>query len=427
MKCPIVYPVESTGTATRVYPCSQSPTGYVVRFCLKAPQRRRVWVIGDWMFSHAAGSTVADSARIWPHQWRRGLFPHTLLGLKSTPKELKNQTPGEKIDVSKFEFDWKILKLGMYEMERGEDGLFTCTIPLPSGVYNYRFVLDLPDGNPLRMETITDPAAPPSAAPGESPNMSQVFVPFDPAFQEEDRGVELPAPAQWQGSVEYRSYPTDPRFGLGDSLTCAVYLPRGYDAVTDTVYSVLYLSHGGGDSLSAWLNQGAMTSILDQLIGEGKIPPVVVVLMDNEAFHWNNAEKTIPNLTRWLMPWVEENYRVSREPTGRGFAGLSAGGMLAFEVLDAVGGQFGAVGIWSGGRRFPADPARPLRPQARVHIGAGYYDDAHYAFALPLEKELTEQKIPYLSWYPLGGHQWQVWRKLLEDYLIRVFPGPGRH
>lgn len=104
---------------TSVFFSPESPTGYAVRFCYPAPERERVWVLGDWMFSDAARSTVTDSARIWPHEWKKGVFPHTLMGLKSTPKELKKQVPGEEIDVSKFEFDWDILKLGLYENGEG--------------------------------------------------------------------------------------------------------------------------------------------------------------------------------------------------------------------------------------------------------------------------------------------------------------------
>lgn len=62
---------------TSVFSSQESPTGYAVRFCYPAPERERVWVLGDWMFSDAARSTVTDSARLWP-------------------KELKEQCPGKK-------------------------------------------------------------------------------------------------------------------------------------------------------------------------------------------------------------------------------------------------------------------------------------------------------------------------------------------
>lgn len=411
--------------ATTVFPSPESPTGYAVRFCFFAPGRERVWVLGDWMFSDAARSTVTDSARIWPHEWKKGVFPHTLMGLKSTPVELKGQVPGEEIDVSKFEFDWDILKLGLYELERDGQGVFSRTVPLPSGVFNYRFVLDMPDGNPLRMVSVPDPAALPKTAEGEAGPLSQVYVPFDGARQADDRSIELPCPPGERGSVRYCRYPTDPAFGLGAEQTCAVYLPRGYEKARGKL-PVLYLSHGGTDGLSAWVNQGSMPAILDNLIRSGRIPPMVVILMDNEAFRWNDREKCIPNLTGCLMPWAERTLPVADRAEGRAFAGLSAGGMLAFEVLEAAGDLFAAVGIWSGGQRFDADFDRPCLRHPKIHIGAGEYDDAHFAFSRPLAEKLAVYGIPCRECYPLGGHQWSVWRRLLEDFLTGTFPGPSK-
>ena len=410
---------------TTVFPSPESPTGYAVRFRYFAPEREQVWVLGDWMFSDAAHSTVTDSARIWPHEWKKGVFPHTLMGLKSTPKELKEQVPGEDIDVSKFEFDWDVLKLGLYEMEKDARGVFSRTVPLPSGVFNYRFVLEIPEGNPLRMVSVPDPAFPPKAAEGETGVLSQVCVPFDAVRQTEDRSIELPCRPEDRGSVRYYRYPTDPAFGLGAEQTCAVYLPKGYGEMQEKL-PVLYLSHGGTDGLSAWINQGAMPAILDHLIAEGRIQPMAVILMDNEAFHWNDREKCIPNLTDHLMPWAEQTFHIADTARGRAFAGLSAGGMLAFEVLEAAGDRLAAVGIWSGGQRFDADFDKPAMRFPKIHIGAGEYDDAHFAFSRPLVKKLAAHGISCRECYPLGGHQWSVWRKLLEDFLTKTFPGPTK-
>ena len=413
---------KAASRTTEVFANPDSPTGYTVCFRYFAPERDRVWVTGDWMFSDRRHSTVTDSARIWPHQWKKGVFPHTLMGLKTTPDELKSQVPGEKIDVSKFEFDWEILKLGIYEMEKDADGVFALDLPLPSGVFNYRFVLEIPDGNPLRMVSVPDPNALPTAAEGEKTPLSQVYVPFDPEHQSDDRSIELPCPKELRGTLKYCDYPTDPAFGLGETQICAVYLPKGYESLREKL-PVLYLSHGGTDGLSAWINQGAMPQILDHLIAGGRIPPMAVIVMDNEAFRWNDAEKCIPNLLHFLMPWAERSFRIADSAEGRAFAGLSAGGMLAFEVLEAAGDRFGAVGIWSGGQRFPADFEKPCLRMPKIHIGAGEYDDAHFAFSAPLAKTLTEHGIAFTEYYPAGGHQWSVWRKLLEDFLTGTFPG----
>lgn len=404
---------------TQVLESSDSPTGYVVSFRYKSTGYKTLSVIGDWMFSDKEHSTFKDSGRYWPHQWKKEYFPHTLLGLKTTPKELKNGTKGEEIDVSKFEFDWEVLKLGMYEMEKDEEtDIFSCTIPLPSGTYSYRFVVDMPDGNPLKMVTITDPSRKGYAYTSEEIQYSQVRVPFSAQYQNDDRTVELGCESEDRGTVCYVEYPVKLEFGVGATQPAAVYLPKDYDENREKPYPVLYLSHGGSESLSTWLNQGSMPQIMDSLIAEKKIEPTVVVTMDNSIYQWNHKEKNIPNLVECLMPYMEEHYRIARRPDGRAFAGLSAGGFLAFDVFESVGYLFGNIGIWSGGRRFEADYTKPYLKNVHVHIGAGEYDDAYRAFAQPLEKELLENEVPYTMEVIPGAHQWSVWRKLLEHFLI---------
>lgn len=66
-----------------------------------------------------------------------------------------------------------------------------------------------------------------------------------------------------------------------------------------------------------------------------------------------------------------------------------------------------------------ADYTKPYLKNVRVHIGAGTFDDAYRAFAQPLEQELLENGIPYTMDIIPGGHQWSVWRKLLEKFLSR--------
>jgi enterochelin esterase-like enzyme len=55
-----------------------------------------------------------------------------------------------------------------------------------------------------------------------------------------------------------------------------VYLPAGY-AETDRRYPVIYLLHGRGDDMHAWLN---VKPALDQLIASGDIPPIIAIMPD---------------------------------------------------------------------------------------------------------------------------------------------------
>src|SRR5687768_12429602 len=55
-----------------------------------------------------------------------------------------------------------------------------------------------------------------------------------------------------------------------------LYLPAGYES-SDQDYPVIYLLHGRGDTMEAWLN---VRDILDELIAVGDVPPLIAVMPD---------------------------------------------------------------------------------------------------------------------------------------------------
>ena len=57
-----------------------------------------------------------------------------------------------------------------------------------------------------------------------------------------------------------------------------VYTPPGYDANKSTRYPVLYLQHGGGEDRRVWIDLGRANVILDNLLAEGKVKPMIVVM-----------------------------------------------------------------------------------------------------------------------------------------------------
>jgi hypothetical protein len=62
-----------------------------------------------------------------------------------------------------------------------------------------------------------------------------------------------------------------------------VYTPPGYDANTKTRYPVLYLQHGGGEDRRVWIDLGHANVILDNLLAEGKVKPMIVVMETSTA------------------------------------------------------------------------------------------------------------------------------------------------
>jgi enterochelin esterase-like enzyme len=63
---------------------------------------------------------------------------------------------------------------------------------------------------------------------------------------------------------------------VGSKRRMVVYLPPGYSK--DTKYPVLYLLHGAGDNETGWQQKGRADVILDNLLADKKLVPMIVVM-----------------------------------------------------------------------------------------------------------------------------------------------------
>jgi predicted alpha/beta superfamily hydrolase len=145
-----------------------------------------------------------------------------------------------------------------------------------------------------------------------------------------------------------------------------VWLPPGYDAESATRYPVLYLNDGQNlfDPATAFAGVDWRVGVAaERLIGEGKIPPVVIVGIDNtgesrlrEYIPYRSLElrlfgpqgKRYPEfLLREVMPLIEKYYRVAKGPEHTGLGGSSLGGLITLYTQLAAPGVFGRLLIES--------------------------------------------------------------------------------
>jgi S-formylglutathione hydrolase FrmB len=147
--------------------------------------------------------------------------------------------------------------------------------------------------------------------------------------------------------------------------SCNIYVPAGYDeSDLDTSYNVLYLLHGVGGDQFEWLGKSVegdnylLCHMLDNLIANGDIEPIIVVLLNGRSTHdymdrTFNAEGTNMlgfyyldyELRYDLMPFIESTFHTyakigetapeAREYSRmhRAIAGLSMGGMQALNLI----------------------------------------------------------------------------------------------
>ena len=114
-----------------------------------------------------------------------------------------------------------------------------------------------------------------------------------------------------------------------------IWTPAGYNASTDKL-PVLYLIHGGGDNDASWPGVGKAGDILDNLLAEGKMVPMVVVMPDGSI----STEKFPDELTKDIIPYIEKNYRVKTDAANRALAGLSMGGLVGVSGFLGLGRLF---------------------------------------------------------------------------------------
>jgi enterochelin esterase-like enzyme len=262
-----------------------------------------------------------------------------------------------------------------------------------------------------------------------------------------------------------------------------VYTPPGYDSGTDR-YPVLYLLHGGGGDETQWSELGRAPEILDNLIVQGKIVPMIVVMGNGNItqLHAANAIATTPdqlnagamtgtpranalgeNLTRYpdsivkdIIPFVDKTFRTKADRDNRAIAGLSMGGAqsahAAFTYVDTFSWAAffsSAVPLLPGvGAVIPrpadADKRRGpglgqtidrvkfpqkypvIGPQLNqrmhlVYIGIGT-DDGLLESENDLAKMLDERGVKYVAYdLPGYGHEWAYWRLALGDFSQRLF------
>ncbi len=292
----------------------------------------------------------------------------------------------------------------IYDMTMDASGVWSFTIQLEPNLYNYRFIVH-DDG----MTTdVVDPANP--AWDSEAIN-GQVWVPGEAYEWVSEQDVP-------HGQLEEVYYYSDI---TGTMRPLAVYTPPDYDNNNRT-YPTVYLSHGAGGNHIDWSTQGAANNILDNLIAEKKIRPVVVVMTNfNDIPGFLDGYRM--DLIQSAIPFVEENYRVNRNPQQRAFGGLSMGGFAGSNILLNNPEAFGFIGLWSGAN-IPADSPGPenkrLYQMRGLHIGIGAQDFL-YDLTMSSVAVLDANGIEYDSLFTEGDcHTWYYWREALRDFLLRT-------
>jgi enterochelin esterase-like enzyme len=178
-----------------------------------------------------------------------------------------------------------------------------------------------------------------------------------------------------------------------------VYLPKGYadEANKDTRYPWIVWLHGFG-GYGEFQDRGG-AAVLDKLRGEGKIPPLVMVVFRSPAgrsvyLNGEAACDTEDLIVVDLVAHAQGKYRLADQPALRALMGVSMGGLGALKIAMKHPDVFGAVGAHSAAI-LPADPEqlppeykgmvdRQLRRGGLYKVLGDPIDKAKWAAEMPL-------------------------------------------
>jgi enterochelin esterase-like enzyme len=261
-----------------------------------------------------------------------------------------------------------------------------------------------------------------SGVGGGSPN-SELRMPE----WEEDPITTRPAEGMKRGKVEADILLNSKV--LGYQLTYSVYIPHGYKP--NHTYPVIYVIDG-----YEYMHEkmGNMVLVLDNLIHLQKIKPIIAIFIDHrEPVNRSNNrrmqelamnEKYLKFMTDELIPLIEKNHNVSKEPSTRAVLGTSMGGLSAAYFAFSRPDVFGLAGIQSPAFWFKPEIytlcANIENPPVKTFMTTGLINDTEEG-AKKMKSLLDQNTCTYEYREVPQGHSWGNWRDLIDDILIYFF------
>ena len=213
---------------------------------------------------------------------------------------------------------------------------------------------------------------------------------------------------------------------LGYQITYSVYYPPNYADANR--YTILYVTDG-----YEYMHErlGNMVTILDNLIGTEKIPPVIAVFIDHRepVNRFSNRRMTelsmndgyLNFITRELVPHVESKLLTAAYPYSRAIMGNSAGGLFAAWLAFSRPELFPLAGIQSPSFTFQpkiyAFCETAVKQPFKIFMTSGLIHDGEETTRKM--KEILEKRSCIFEYREVNqGHSWGNWRDLSDDMLV---------
>lgn len=314
------------------------------------------------------------------------------------------------------------------QMKKQENGVWEAVVgPLETGAYRYDFMIDnihvIDPRNPLTSESNLN-------------TWSLMYVPGAEFMDTKD------VPHGAIAEVTYYSVT------LNKFRRMHIYTPPGYEAGNDK-YPVFYLLHGAFDCDDSWSTVGRAGFILDNLLAEKKIVPMVVVMPAGHTGPFSFAtmkdrskfgrDEFVQEFSDDIRPYVEKNYRVIADKAHRAVAGLSMGGSHTLNIAVPHLSDYAYFGVFSSGIFGITGPGAAPQGQSWEDQNLKMLDDKDAKKDLKLVwfgtgkddflLETSRATVAMLKKHGFdvtyrestGGHTWKNWREYLHEYSQLLF------
>ncbi|MGO4292331.1 alpha/beta hydrolase [Chitinophaga sp. RAB17] len=234
---------------------------------------------------------------------------------------------------------------------------------------------------------------------------------------------------------------------LGKRREMNVYTPPGYSA--GKRYPVLYLLHGLGQDYRQWTEWCQADNIADNLIADGKMPPIIMVFPNGDskltvtdtstagrsgrADGFEGYRKPFEeDLLKDIIPYIESHYATINDHEHRAIAGLSMGGgqslnigLHHLETFAYIGGFSSAPNTNKFGGMYADVEFVPDMKAAReqmklLWIGCGNKDGL-FGISEKAHQYLNEIGVPHIWNVDTNGHDNNEWDRNLYLFSQQIF------
>ncbi|HJT76176.1 MAG TPA: alpha/beta hydrolase-fold protein [Gemmataceae bacterium] len=288
---------------------------------------------------------------------------------------------------------------------------------------------------------VSAPAAPTSTplprgqrGRGEGPRRGAIVLNPDdvPAFPDPPAGFDKERKDVPHGREEMISYESR---SVGTTRKMLVYTPPGYSG--EKKYPVLYLLHGIGGDETEWQRFARPNVLLDNLLADGKVGPMIVVMPNGRAQKNDRAEGNVfasapafaafeQDLLKDVIPTIEARYSVRADREHRALAGLSMGGgqslnfgLTHLDTFAWVGAFSAAPNTKPPGELVP-DPAVAKEKLKLLWLACGKRDGL-IRVSQGVHAYLKEKDVPHVWHVDGNAHDPTEWKNNLYLFVQRIF------